>query len=504
MEKIKQGDETFVLSLEEEDAQIMLEFAGEDMGWLDEHELLEMRKVAKGRALRLIRHAAEEKERLRVEEEQRQKAEEAAQMKQQFEKDLREVTGTEEPKPKAFQERKKNRETTVFLLDELKMLDAADGIDEDDEDDEDALAALGGGKPTPKADTKVAGASTPAGPAGAAPAPPPMPGTAAAAAAVALARKEKSEKGTTQSGGIAAAAAAAAKTRSERVGTAASSDRDESLCNWCKDEGKTQQSTVFCEDCELAFCDSCDQASHRDPKKKTHTRRAPIGSTPAPPAKKLCNWCGDTEGKEACISCEECGEVFCENCDRSCHKDPRLKKHVRERILVEEPKAIVVESDVALCEWCGETDGNPATIECPTCVELFCENCDSSCHRAPGFRTHKRVPYEQKSTKAAEPAKTQQAVAPTTTQEKPVTVTATAAAPSSPSSPSSPVSTVLCSWCGEDTGTFATVVCPECSENFCPDCDEACHSEPMFRSHQRHPVGTKVAAQVPRIGTFGG
>ena len=100
----------------------MLEFAGEDMEWLTPEELHDMRKTAKGRALRLVKEQQEAEAKAKEEAAIKKQEEEELNMKEQFVKDLREMTGEEPPPPEqTFEEKKKNRATTVFLLDELKV-----------------------------------------------------------------------------------------------------------------------------------------------------------------------------------------------------------------------------------------------------------------------------------------------------------------------------------------------------------------------------------------------
>ena len=51
--------------------------------------------------------------------------------------------------------------------------------------------------------------------------------------------------------------------------------------------------------------------------------------------------CGNCEEHPAVISCEECGEVFCAECNRELHKPAKLATHNRRRLqtLSNEPRA---------------------------------------------------------------------------------------------------------------------------------------------------------------------
>eukprot|EP01006_Ploeotia_vitrea_P031995 TRINITY_DN64269_c0_g1_i1.p1 TRINITY_DN64269_c0_g1~~TRINITY_DN64269_c0_g1_i1.p1 ORF type:complete len:889 (-),score=108.46 TRINITY_DN64269_c0_g1_i1:398-3064(-) len=95
----------------------------------------------------------------------------------------------------------------------------------------------------------------------------------------------------------------------------------------------------------------------------------------------LCEMCSETVAKFKCLECEE---AFCELCDLKQHRAQKRVNHKRTPLAK-------IESGDHLCEHCGQC---AATVSCSECEEAFCTECDNVRHKSQKRANHVRNPLK--------------------------------------------------------------------------------------------------------------
>lgn len=179
-----------------------------------------------------------------------------------------------------------------------------------------------------------------------------------------------------------------------------------------------------------------------------------------PAAAELCENC---EEQPATVSCRECGEDYCVECDAELHEPVKLSSHSRTKIGV-----------VPMCENCEDV---PAVVRCVQCAEVYCADCNYELHLIKKMKGHKRTPLPAVLRGLSAVAETALAPAPFKEQSTPVAKEEPAPLPKE-----QPVGAKVCENCEEEK---AAVQCVECGENYCAECDEEIHIPKKFRGHER-------------------
>jgi hypothetical protein len=86
------------------------------------------------------------------------------------------------------------------------------------------------------------------------------------------------------------------------------------LCKIC-DPLDAKNALVFCDECDDLFCNDCYEVSHRPLAKKNHLK-IPL---------TLCVQCDFQAGARYCLQCQD---TFCDSCYKTVHRKGRLKLHV--------------------------------------------------------------------------------------------------------------------------------------------------------------------------------
>ena len=125
---------------------------------------------------------------------------------------------------------------------------------------------------------------------------------------------------------------------------------------------------VRCRDCDDSFCKACFKRLHKKGKRAKH------------------GWYGFRVGAPVCIECEveiavrrcvQCADAYCVACAERTHKSVRKSKH--EIVLHCEE---LQDGQSAYCTAC---EVRAAVVDCPKCGEPFCDSCLANEHKKCGY-----------------------------------------------------------------------------------------------------------------------
>eukprot|EP00455_Lapot_gusevi_P040206 TRINITY_DN453_c0_g1_i7.p1 TRINITY_DN453_c0_g1~~TRINITY_DN453_c0_g1_i7.p1 ORF type:complete len:810 (-),score=347.53 TRINITY_DN453_c0_g1_i7:108-2510(-) len=146
------------------------------------------------------------------------------------------------------------------------------------------------------------------------------------------------------------------------------------LCTECSEKAANLQ----CIECNVLFCGDCFALLHKAAAKRAH--RTVSLSTPTPAGGPACQECDE---KSAVVQCQQCQQIFCGDCNELLHKAAKKATHVRV------PLAGGSSSSGTKCVECEEKS---AVVSCSDCGQVFCGDCNELLHRAAKKATHHRVP----------------------------------------------------------------------------------------------------------------
>eukprot|EP00954_Amorphochlora_amoebiformis_P017290 1318107-Amorphochlora_amoeboformis.AAC.1 len=298
------------------------------------------------------------------------------------------------------------------------------------------------------------------------------------------------------------------------------------MCGMCE----VEKATLSCAECSDAFCEECDLDMHTG-SSKNH-KRVKIGEEPAvgspgpednpvpepnspstekpaaetseseektalklkgsskPGMQAKTPTCGMCEVEKAVVSCAECSDAFCEECDLDMHTGIS-KNHKRVKIFEEAPSKkpaaemqkpeessksksnfpsipATKQATKAEAPICGMCEVEKAIFSCHDCSDVFCEECDLDMHTGSS-KNHKRTKIGEEPS-----AKPKEALKPEAKPEL-----------SSPRKPAAKVKAAICGMCEVEK---ATVSCAQCSDAFCDECDLDMHTG-SSRNHKRIKIG---------------
>ena len=153
-----------------------------------------------------------------------------------------------------------------------------------------------------------------------------------------------------------------------------------------------RNSVLECQDCSSRFCNECFDRIHDNPVKRRHITKE-IGSRK--PRTYRCAVCAGTEGA-AQIWCEECQLAFCDKCYEQEHQVEEESKTVLvgtiEHTVTKRKNLHVHKRFKEGAQICVECDRAFATIKCPDCSgDVFCDDCHKLTHSKGHLHTHEIV-----------------------------------------------------------------------------------------------------------------
>ncbi|SPQ97763.1 Kinesin motor domain-containing protein [Plasmodiophora brassicae] len=162
-----------------------------------------------------------------------------------------------------------------------------------------------------------------------------------------------------------------------------------SMCQQCEE----QPSTGRCQQCNVSLCNGCWDFLHMAPSKASHTRvgeRYVITSgTSAPGAGPGCQQCEERPGA---VRCQECMlSSLCMDCFDFLHMAPSKASHARLPVGPADapsPSPPAPSDAVKSCQFCEE---RPVQISCAECSQALCAECNDLLHLAPSKAGHTRT-----------------------------------------------------------------------------------------------------------------
>ena len=216
--------------------------------------------------------------------------------------------------------------------------------------------------------------------------------------------------------------------------------------------------------------------------------------------------CQQCDSAVATITCAQCNESQCTDCDRQVHAIKDKATHTRKpstaipsraasaTSLAPKPStarrpstlaaaaAKPAPSATSMCEQC---ESRVASVSCAQCQEKQCADCDAQVHAAKGKSDHTRKPIVVTAAASTAPTTTSKLPSSSASSKRPSVLLAASAKPSAESSRS------MCDHC---ESIVAAVACAACNAKHCVDCDKHVHAAKSKMGHTRKALSAPAAA----------